>query len=135
LDRLVGQLGAIRRTGSKTPNPPRLLAGSRWFAAPDIPPTAEVDLPELTVQFWMGMWVPKGTPKDVIGKLNTAVVAATADGAVRQQLRCLQLWRRRFNTLITPEALASFHKAEVEKWWPVIKAVRHQSAMSDRGVC
>ena len=98
-----------------------VLAGSRWFAAPDIPSTAEVDLPELTVPFWMGMWAPKGTPKDVIGKLNAAVMAATADGAVRQRLRDQGI-EAPSPELQTPDAFASFHKAEVEKWWPVIKS-------------
>jgi tripartite-type tricarboxylate transporter receptor subunit TctC len=98
-----------------------VLADSRWSAAPDIPSTAETDLPELTVPFWIGMWAPKGTPKDVIGKLNTAVVAATADGAVRQRLRD-QGVEPPSPELQTPEAFASFHKTEVDKWWPFIKA-------------
>src|SRR5262245_5741670 len=97
-----------------------VLANSRWFAAPDIPSTAEADLPELTVPFWMAIWAHKGTPKDVIGKLNTAVVAATADDAVRQRMRDQGI-EPPSPELRTPEALASFHKAEIDKWWPFIK--------------
>jgi tripartite-type tricarboxylate transporter receptor subunit TctC len=98
-----------------------VLANHRWFAAPDVPSTAEADLPDLTVPFWFGMWAPKGTPKDVIGKLSAAVVAATADGAVRQRLRD-QGVEPPSPELQTPEAFAIFHKAEVDKWLPFIKA-------------
>ena len=98
-----------------------VLAGSRWFAAPDVPSTAEADLPGLTVPFWMGMWAPKGTPKDVIVKLNAAVMAATADSAVGQRLRDQGITPPS-PELQTPEAFALFHKAEVDKWWPFIKA-------------
>ena len=73
------------------------------------------------ISFWHGLWVPKGTPKDVIAKLNDAVVDTLADPAVRQRLTDL-------GQVIappdqqTPKALATYHKAEIEKWWPIIKA-------------
>ena len=116
-----GALGAFGQVRGRQLKAYAVLAGSRWFAAPDIPSTAEADLPELTVPFWMGMWAPKGTPKDVIGKLNAAIVAATTDGAVRQRLRD-QGVEPPSPELQSPEAFASFHKAEVDKWWPFIKA-------------
>jgi tripartite-type tricarboxylate transporter receptor subunit TctC len=98
-----------------------VFASSRWFAAPDVPSTAEVGLSDLTIPFWMGMWAPKGTPKDVIGKINAAVVAALTDDAVRQRLRD-QGVEPPSPQQQTPEAFAIFHKAEVEKWWPFIKS-------------
>jgi tripartite-type tricarboxylate transporter receptor subunit TctC len=70
---------------------------------------------------WYALWAPKGTPKDVIGKLNSAVVKALADPNVRR--RCGDLGHEIFpREQQTPEALATFHKAEIEKWWPIIKA-------------
>jgi tripartite-type tricarboxylate transporter receptor subunit TctC len=116
-----GALGAFGQVRAGQLKAYAVLANSRWFAAPDIPSTAEADLADLTVPFWMGMWAPKGTPKDVIDKLNTAVVTAIADGAVRQRLRD-QGVEPPSPELQTPEAFASFHKAEVDKWWPFIKA-------------
>jgi tripartite-type tricarboxylate transporter receptor subunit TctC len=98
-----------------------VLTGKRWFAAPDVPTIDEAGVPGLHFPFWHGLWAPKGTPKDVIAKLNAAAVEALADAGVRQ----------RFNELgheivppeqQTPEALAAYHKAEIDKWWPIIKA-------------
>jgi tripartite-type tricarboxylate transporter receptor subunit TctC len=98
-----------------------VLTQKRWFAAPDVPTIDEAGVPGLHFPFWHGMWAPKGTPKDVIAKLNAAVVDALADAGVRQ----------RFNELgheivpreqQTPEALAAYHQAEIAKWWPIIKA-------------
>jgi tripartite-type tricarboxylate transporter receptor subunit TctC len=114
----TGALGQVRSGQLKAY---AVLGSNRWFAAPDVPSTAEAGLPELTVPFWFGMWAPHGTPKDVIGKLNAAVVAATGDGAVRQRLRD-QGVKSPPAELQTPEAFALFHKAEVNKWWPFIKA-------------
>jgi tripartite-type tricarboxylate transporter receptor subunit TctC len=98
-----------------------VLTEKRWFAAPDVPTIDEAGVPGLHFPFWHGLWAPKGTPKDVIAKLNAAAVEALADAGVRQ----------RFNELgheiapreqQTPEALAAYHKAEIDKWWPIIKA-------------
>jgi tripartite-type tricarboxylate transporter receptor subunit TctC len=98
-----------------------VMAKERWFAAPDVPTIEETGLPGIHVTFWHGMWVPKGTPDDIIGKLNGAIVSALTDPAVR----------RRFTDLghaippreqLSPDALAVYHKADIEKWWPIIKA-------------
>ena len=98
-----------------------VLANSRWFAAPDVPSTTEMELPDLAITFWIGLWAPKGTPKDVVAKINAAVMSAHADESTRQRLRDqgveLPPPEQR-----TPEAFGAFHKAEVEKWWPFIKA-------------
>ena len=75
----------------------------------------------LYVAYWHGMWAPKGTPKDIIAKLNAAVVHALADPTVKQRLseQGHDIWPREQQT---PEALAAYHKAETEKWWPIVKA-------------
>jgi tripartite-type tricarboxylate transporter receptor subunit TctC len=81
----------------------------------------EAGVPGLHFPFWHGLWAPKGTPKDIVATLNAAVVDALADPAVRQRLTELgQVIATREEQ--TPEALAAFHKAEIEKWFPIIKA-------------
>jgi tripartite-type tricarboxylate transporter receptor subunit TctC len=98
-----------------------VMAKTRWAAAPDIPAIDEAGVPGLYVAYWHGLWAPKGTPKDVIGTLHAAIVETLADLSVRQRLTDLGqgLWPRDKQT---PEALAAQQKAEVEKWWPIIKA-------------
>jgi tripartite-type tricarboxylate transporter receptor subunit TctC len=98
-----------------------VAAKARLAAAPDIPTVDEAGLPGFYISIWRGIWVPRGTPKEVIAKLNAAVVEALADPAVRQRLADLggEIPPREQQT---PEALGAFHKAEIEKWWPIIKA-------------
>ncbi len=98
-----------------------VLTKSRWSALPDVPSIDEAGVPSLYVSYWHGLWAPKGTPRDVIGKLNAAVVDALADPAVRQRLVEIgqEVWPRDQQT---PEALAAYHKAETDKWWPIIRA-------------
>lgn len=98
-----------------------VLADTRLPSAPDIPTTDEAGLPGLHVAIWHGIWAPKGTPKEVIARLNAAVVDTLADPAIRQRLADLgqDIPAR---ALQTPEHLARFHKAEIDKWWPLIKA-------------
>jgi tripartite-type tricarboxylate transporter receptor subunit TctC len=98
-----------------------MFSDRRWFAAPDVPTAAELGLHELTVPFWMGLWAPKGTPRNIVVKLNAAVLAAQSDAATRQRLLD-QGVEPPPRELQTPEAFGAFHKAEVEKWWPFIKA-------------
>jgi tripartite-type tricarboxylate transporter receptor subunit TctC len=98
-----------------------VLTEKRWFAAPDVPTIDEAGVPGLHMPFWHGLWAPKGTAPDVIAKLNAAVVDALADATVRARLRELghEIAPRDQQT---PAALAAYHKAETEKWWPIIKA-------------
>jgi tripartite-type tricarboxylate transporter receptor subunit TctC len=98
-----------------------VTARTRLAAAPDIPTVDEAGLPGFYISIWRGIWVPRGTPKEVIAKLNAAVVDALADPAVRQRLADLggEIPPREQQT---PEALGAYHKAEIEKWWPIIKA-------------
>jgi tripartite-type tricarboxylate transporter receptor subunit TctC len=93
----------------------------RLPAAPDIPTVDEAGVPGLHVSTWHAFFAPKGTPRDVIGKLNSAIVGALADSAVRRKLNDLgqEIYPREQQT---PEALAVFHKAEIDKWWPMLKA-------------
>ena len=87
-----------------------VAAKSRLSVAPDVPDCAP----------WYAFWVPAGTPKPVVAKLNAAVVDALADATVRARLAGLgqEIFPRDRQT---PEALGAFHKAEIEKWWPIIK--------------
>jgi tripartite-type tricarboxylate transporter receptor subunit TctC len=98
-----------------------VLASGRWFAAPEVPTIDEAGVPGLHFPWWHGLWAPKGTPRDVIAALNAAIVEALADPGVRQRLTDLghEIVPRAQQT---PAALAAYHKAEVEKWWPIIKA-------------
>jgi tripartite-type tricarboxylate transporter receptor subunit TctC len=98
-----------------------VLTDKRWFAAPDVPTIDEAGVPGLHFPFWHGMWAPKGTPKDVIARINAAVVEALADPEVRKRFTELghEVAPREQQT---PAGLATIHKAEIEKWWPIIKA-------------
>jgi tripartite-type tricarboxylate transporter receptor subunit TctC len=93
----------------------------RWPAAPDIPTIDEAGVPGLHLSYWQALWAPKATPPAVIARLNAAVVDVLADAAVRQHLAELgqDVPPREQQT---PDALAAFHKAEIARWWPVIKA-------------
>ncbi len=78
-------------------------------------------MPGFYTTVWNAIWAPRGTPKHVITKLNAAAVDGLSDSAIRQRLADLgqQIVQRDQQT---PEALAAFHRAEIEKWWPFIKA-------------
>jgi tripartite-type tricarboxylate transporter receptor subunit TctC len=97
-----------------------VTASARLPSAPDIPTVAEAGLPSLDISVWYGLWAPKGTPKDIIAKLNAAAVQALSEPTVRQRFAELGLDMPPRDRL-TPEALAAYQKAEIEKWWPVIK--------------
>jgi tripartite-type tricarboxylate transporter receptor subunit TctC len=98
-----------------------VTAKSRLGAAPDIPTVDEAGAPEFYFSNWHALWVPKGTPKNVIGKLNAAVVESLADPAVRRRLAEFgqEIFARDQQT---PEALGAYQNAEIDKWWPIIKA-------------
>jgi tripartite-type tricarboxylate transporter receptor subunit TctC len=128
-DLVAGQIDLI--VADLTTSLPQVRAGnikpfaftgrSRSAVAPDVPTTDEAGLPGFYTSVWSAIWAPKGTPKDVVDKLNAAIVEALADSATRQRLVALG------DQVVpsdeqTPERLRAFHKAEIEKWWPIIKA-------------
>jgi len=98
-----------------------VTAPARSPSAPDIPTFDEAGVPGLHVLIWYGLWAPRGTPRDIIARLNAAVREALADPGVSKRLSDL-------GQVIpppeqqTPEALAAYHKAEIDKWWPLIRA-------------
>jgi len=97
-----------------------IMSPTRLPSAQEIPTADEAGVPGLHLSFWQAFWVPKGTPKDVVDKLNAAVVAALADDGVRAKLTELgQMIPARKDQ--TPEALAALRRAEADKWWPIIK--------------
>jgi tripartite-type tricarboxylate transporter receptor subunit TctC len=94
---------------------------ARLAAAPDIPTVDEAGLPGFHISNWRGLWAPKGTPRDVIAKLNAATRSALADPTVRKRLG--DLGQELFPPeQLTPEALGTLQAAEIAKWWPIIKA-------------
>jgi tripartite-type tricarboxylate transporter receptor subunit TctC len=98
-----------------------VAAKNRAAIAPDVPTTDEAGLPGFYFSFWHAIWAPKGTPKDIVVKLNAAAVAALADPDTSKRLVDLgqEIYPRGQQT---PAALLAFHKAEIAKWWPIIKA-------------
>jgi tripartite-type tricarboxylate transporter receptor subunit TctC len=129
LDLVAGQLDFM--IDQATNSLPQVAAGrirayavtakTRLAAAPDIPTVDEAGLPGFYVSIWQGLWVPKRTPPDIVAKLNAAVVSALATPRLRQ----------RYDEIVqeipprdqqTPEALGAMQKAEIDKWWPIIKA-------------
>jgi tripartite-type tricarboxylate transporter receptor subunit TctC len=98
-----------------------VTAGARLAAAPDIPTIDEAGAAGVYISTWSGLWVPRGTPKDIIHKLTSAAMDALGDPALRQRLEDLgQVVPPRDQQ--TAEALGAYHKAEIEKWWPIVKA-------------
>ena len=96
------------------------LSPQRSASMPDIPTSDETGVPGLYMSGWFGFFAPKGTPKDVIATLNSAMVQALAEPAVRARFTELGL-DVASRAQQTPEGLAAFQKAEIEKWWPIIK--------------
>ena len=97
------------------------LSPSRSPVVPGVPTSEESGIPGLYAPGWFGLFAPKGTPKEVIARLNAAMVQARADRIVRTRFSDLGL-DIASREQQTPEGLAAFHKGEIEKWWPIIKA-------------
>jgi tripartite-type tricarboxylate transporter receptor subunit TctC len=97
------------------------LSPQRSASMADIPTSDESGVPSLYMSGWFGFWAPKGTPKDIIAKLNAATVEALADPALQKRFSDLGLDVAP-RAQQTPEGLAAFQKAEIDKWWPIIKS-------------
>ncbi|QQO18268.1 hypothetical protein JJB99_28185 [Bradyrhizobium diazoefficiens] len=98
-----------------------VTAKKRLASAPEVPTVEEAGLPGLQISVWHALFAPKATPRPVIAKLNAAVVDALADPVVRERLESLgvQIPTREQQT---PQALSDLQKAEIQKWWPILKA-------------
>ena len=97
-----------------------VTAKNRIAVAPDVPTTDEAGLPGFYFSFWHALWAPKGTPKEVIAKLNVALRTALASPSTKKRL--VDLAQEIFPPAEqTPEALRKFQQAEIDKWWPIIK--------------
>ena len=97
------------------------LSPARSPVIPTIPTSAESGIPGLYASGWFGLFAPRGTPKEVIARLNGAMVQSLADPALRARFSDLGL-DIASREQQSPEGLAAFHKGEIEKWWPIIKA-------------
>jgi tripartite-type tricarboxylate transporter receptor subunit TctC len=117
-DQAANALGPVR---GGTVKAYAVMSKARWPALPDVPAIDESGVPGLYVSYWHALWAPKGTPKDVLAKLNAAAVHALADPNARKRLGEVgqDIWPRDQQT---PAALTAYHKAEIEKWWPIIRA-------------
>jgi len=113
--------GTLERYRAGQLRPFALTARARIAAAPDLPTVDEAGLPGLYVSTWYGLWAPKGTPKEIVDKLNAAAREALADPEIRRKLTD-QAAQFPPAEQQTPEALGAFQKAEIDKWWPIIKA-------------
>ena len=98
-----------------------VMSKTRWFAAPEVPTADEAGVPGLYISTWHGFWAPKGTPEAIVAKLNGAALAAMADPTVGQRIADLGMDLPP-RELQAPAAFAAFHKTEVEKWFPIVKA-------------
>jgi tripartite-type tricarboxylate transporter receptor subunit TctC len=99
-----------------------VMSDRRFDGLPDLPTVDELGLPGVHMSVWLGLWAPKNTPKPIVTRLNAAVLAALADPGVRAKLANLgqSVFPRERQT---PEALAAYQKAEIDRWWPMIKEI------------
>jgi tripartite-type tricarboxylate transporter receptor subunit TctC len=98
-----------------------VTARKRIVAAPEIPTANETGLPGFYTSVWNALWAPKGTPREAIAKLNAAVTAGLADPELQKRMTEMGL-DNVDSDQHTPEALGALRQAEIDKWWPIIKA-------------
>jgi tripartite-type tricarboxylate transporter receptor subunit TctC len=98
-----------------------VMGRKRYAGLPEVPTMEEMGITGMDISFWHGLWAPKGTPKDVVAKLNDAAQKALADPVVQKRVAALGMTIPD-KAELTPQALHDFHKAEIDKWWPIIKS-------------
>ena len=107
--------------GAGSIKPFAITGHARLPSAPDIPTADEAGLSGFFASLWYGLWAPKGTPKDVIARLNATMTQVLFDPQVRQRFTELGIQMTPIGQQ-SPEALRAYQKAEAERWWPIIKA-------------
>lgn len=117
-DQLTGHSVELYRSGKVKPF--AVAAKSRLASLPEVPTVDEAGLPGLYVSTWYGLWAPKETPRAVVETLNREVIAALADPELRRKLAAQEAQLPAADQQ-SPQALAAFQKAEIAKWWPIIK--------------
>jgi tripartite-type tricarboxylate transporter receptor subunit TctC len=128
-DLLAGQIDFMIEPSSnfrslvaaKSVKPFATTGTKRLASLPDIPTASEAGVPGFSASLWYGLWVPKGTPKDIIAKLNNVMIKVLADPPVQQRLTELGIEVSAPDQQ-SPEALRAFQAAEAERWWPIMKA-------------
>jgi tripartite-type tricarboxylate transporter receptor subunit TctC len=98
-----------------------VMGRKRYAGLPEVPTMEEMGISGMDISFWHGLWGPKGMPKDVVARLNDAVLKAMADPVVQKRVAALGMTIPEKDGL-TPQALHDYHKAELDKWWPIIKS-------------
>src|SRR5215472_12547172 len=107
--------------GAGSVKPFAITGNARLPSSPTIPTADEAGVPGFFASLWYGLWVPKGTPKDIIAKLNATMTQVLFDPKVRERFGELGIGITPHDQQ-TPEALRAYQKAEAERWWPIIKA-------------
>jgi tripartite-type tricarboxylate transporter receptor subunit TctC len=124
IDLIVDQISnSINQIRAGTIRAYAVTDSQRVEQAPDIPTVDEAGLSNFHMTLWSGLWAPKGTPKEVVEKLNKATLKALNDPQVRKQLENLGLQMPPADKS-TPEALGEWQKAEIARWWPIIEAAK-----------
>ncbi len=98
-----------------------VMGRKRYAGLPDVPTMEEMGITGMDISFWHGLWAPKGTPKAIVDKVNDAVVKALDDPVVQKRIAALGMTIPS-KAELTPQSLHDYHKAETDKWWPIIKS-------------
>jgi tripartite-type tricarboxylate transporter receptor subunit TctC len=98
-----------------------VMGRTRYAGLPDVPTMEEMGISGMDISFWHGLWGPKGMPKEAVARLNDAVIKAMDDPLVQKRVAALGMTIPA-KAELTPQALHDYHKAELDKWWPIIKS-------------